>query len=320
MFKKKEVPVYLFFGFLESGKTSFIVETMKEGQFRDGKRTAYIICEEGIEEIDEDLLLMNKFKTAVIENEEEITEEHFLKIDKSFNPDRVIIEYNGMWDQDTLIEALPEHWLIAEGIATVDASTYQSHLDNMKMLMLNQFTYADLILFDRCTPEMEESGVLSGFKRTARAKNRRAQVIFEMTDGSINNNIREELPYDIDSPLIEIADDDFGIWYIDSFDHMDNYIGKRVKFKGQVYFPRKTKKDIFVPGRFAMTCCAADIQFVGFQCRYDKAESLKEKDFVYVTATVRAATLPEVEGPVPFLIAEEVVSAEPPAEEVVMFN
>ena len=316
MFKKKEVPVYLFFGFLESGKTSFIVETMKEGQFRDGKRTAYIICEEGIEEIDEDLLLMNKFKTAVIENEEEITEEHFLKIDKSFNPDRVIIEYNGMWDQDTLIEALPEHWLIAEGIATVDASTYQSHLDNMKMLMLNQFTYADLILFDRCTPEMEESSVLSGFKRTARAKNRRAQVIFEMTDGSINNNIREELPYDIDSPLIEIADDDFGIWYIDSFDHMDNYIGKRVKFKGQVYFPRK----IFVPGRFAMTCCAADIQFVGFQCRYDKAESLKEKDFVYVTATVRAATLPEVEGPVPFLIAEEVVSAEPPAEEVVMFN
>ncbi len=320
MFKKKEVPVYLFFGFLESGKTSFIMETMKEGQFKDGKKTVYILCEEGIEEIDEDLLLENKFKTVTIEDESGITEEDFIKIDKSMKPDRVIIEYNGMWDQDTLLEALPENWLVAEGIATVDASTYTDHLNNMKMLMLNQFTYADLILFDRCSEKMEASGELSGFKRTARAKNRRSQVIFEMEDGSINNNIKEELPYDINAPLIEIEDDDFGIWYIDSFDKMDSYIGKRVRFKGQVYFPKKSKEDVFVPGRFAMTCCAADIQFVGFQCRYERARELKEKDYVMVTATVRAATMPGVEGPVPFLIADTVEEAAPPKEEVVMFN
>lgn len=320
MFKKKEVPVYLFFGFLESGKTSFILETMKEGQFKDGKKTVYILCEEGIEEIEEDLLMENKFKTVTIEDESGITEEDFMKIDKAMKPDRVIIEYNGMWDQDTLLEALPENWLVAEGIATVDASTYTDHLNNMKMLMLNQFTYADLILFDRCTKEMEESGDLAGFKRTARAKNRRSQVIFEMEDGSINNNIKEELPYDINAPLIEIEDDDFGIWYIDSFDHMDSYIGKRVRFKGQVYFPKKSDKDVFVPGRFAMTCCAADIQFVGFQCRYDRVKELKEKEFVNVTATVRAATMAGVEGPVPFLIADTVEKADPPKEEVVMFN
>ena len=320
MFKKKEVPVYLFFGFLESGKTSFILETMKEGQFKDGKKTVYILCEEGIEEIEEDLLMENKFKTVTIEDESGITEEDFMKIDKAMKPDRVIIEYNGMWDQDTLLEALPENWLVAEGIATVDASTYTDHLNNMKMLMLNQFTYADLILFDRCTKEMEESGDLAGFKRTARAKNRRSQVIFEMEDGSINNNIKEELPYDINAPLIEIEDDDFGIWYIDSFDHMDSYIGKRVRFKGQVYFPKKSDKDVFVPGRFAMTCCAADIQFVGFQCRYDRVKELKEKEFVNVTATVRAATMAGVEGSVPFLIADTVEKADPPKEEVVMFN
>jgi len=320
MFKSKEVPVYLFFGFLEGGKTSFIMETMKEGQFRDGKKTVYILCEEGLEEIDEEQLQVNKFKTVNIEEQSEISEERFLEIDKKLKPDRVIIEYNGMWDQDALVEALPENWLVAEGIAAVDASTYTDHLNNMKMLMLNQFTYSDLILFNRCTEEMAENGDLAGFKRTARAKNRRAQVIFEMTDGSINNNIREELPYDLNADLIDIDDDDFGIWYIDSFDHMDNYIGKRVRFKGQVYFPKKRDRDIFVPGRFAMTCCAADIQFVGFQCRYEHAEELKEKDFITVTATVRAAKMPGVEGPVPFLIADSVEAAEPPQEEVVMFN
>ncbi len=320
MFKSKEVPVYLFFGFLEGGKTSFIMETMKEGQFRDGKKTVYILCEEGLKEIDEEQLQVNKFKTVNIEEQSEISEERFLEIDKKLKPDRVIIEYNGMWDQDALVEALPENWLVAEGIAAVDASTYTDHLNNMKMLMLNQFTYSDLILFNRCTEEMAENGDLAGFKRTARAKNRRAQVIFEMTDGSINNNIREELPYDLNADLIDIEDDDFGIWYIDSFDHMDNYIGKRVRFKGQVYFPKKRDRDIFVPGRFAMTCCAADIQFVGFQCRYEHAEELKEKDFITVTATVRAAKMPGVEGPVPFLIADSVEAAEPPQEEVVMFN
>ena len=320
MFKSKEVPVYLFFGFLEGGKTSFIMETMKEGQFRDGKKTVYILCEEGLKEIDEEQLQVNKFKTVNIEEQSEISEERFLEIDKKLKPDRVIIEYNGMWDQDALVEALPENWLVAEGIAAVDASTYTDHLNNMKMLMLNQFTYSDLILFNRCTEEMAENGDLAGFKRTARAKNRRAQVIFEMTDGSINNNIREELPYDLNADLIDIDDDDFGIWYIDSFDHMDNYIGKRVRFKGQVYFPKKRDRDIFVPGRFAMTCCAADIQFVGFQCRYEHAEELKEKDFITVTATVRAAKMPGVEGPVPFLIADSVEAAEPPQEEVVMFN
>ena len=320
MFKSKEVPVYLFFGFLEGGKTSFIMETMKEGQFRDGKKTVYILCEEGLKEIDEEQLQVNKFKTVNIEEQSEISEERFLEIDKKLKPDRVIIEYNGMWDQDALVEALPENWRVAEGIAAVDASTYTDHLNNMKMLMLNQFTYSYLILFNRCTEEMAENGDLAGFKRTARAKNRRAQVIFEMTDGSINNNIREELPYDLNADLIDIEDDDFGIWYIDSFDHMDNYIGKRVRFKGQVYFPKKRDRDIFVPGRFAMTCCAADIQFVGFQCRYEHAEELKEKDFITVTATVRAAKMPGVEGPVPFLIADSVEAAEPPQEEVVMFN
>ena len=174
-------------------------------------------------------------------------------------------------------------------------------------------------VFEKAIEEAEDLD-LAGFKRTARAKNRRARVIFEMTDGTINNNVKEELPYDINAPLIDIEDDDFGIWYIDAFDNMDNYIGKRVRFKGQVYFPKKRAKDIFVPGRFAMTCCAADIQFVGFQCRFAETEKLREKEYVMVTATVRAANIPEVDEPVPFLIADSVESASEPEEEVVMFN
>ncbi|SFK96797.1 TIGR03943 family protein [Lachnospiraceae bacterium KH1T2] len=316
MFKKREVPIYIFTGFLESGKTSFIEEVLKEGQFEEGGNKVLIVCEEGEVELDEALLAKSKFKVYTFEDESEVTPEKLMEIEKSDRPETVLVEWNGMWDENTLIEAFPDQWMIAEGIATVNAVTYEDYLNNMKMLMLNQFNYADLIVFNRCKEEMD----LAGFKRTARAKNRGAQVIFEMADGTINDKVKEELPYDITAPVIEIADDDFGIWYLDCFDNMDKYIGKVFKFKGVVYKPKKGKPDVFVPGRFAMTCCAEDIQFVGFPCKYEGAADLKEKQFVMVTARMDKAMSKTYGQEAPVLYAESVEKAEPAKEEVVYFQ
>ncbi|MBO6133974.1 MAG: GTPase [Lachnospiraceae bacterium] len=318
--KKREVLFYLFTGFLESGKTSFLKETLSEGQFMDGKKTVYLVCEEGIEEIDQETLKKNKFTLINIDSEEEVTIERFLRIDETELPDRVVVEYNGTWDIDKVMEAMPEGWEVVECIATVDAGTYEQYLANMKMMMLNQFTYADLILFNRCSDEMD----LASFKRTARAKNRRAQVVFEMQNGEINNDVKEELPYDINAPVIKIEDDDFGIWYLDAFDNLQNYEGKTVSFKGMVYKPGAdfpgNRKDIFVPGRFAMTCCAADIQFVGFPCKFEGAKSLEDRSFVMVNAKVASKYNEELEQDAPFLIAESVQWAPKPEEEVVYFQ
>ncbi|MBR1875730.1 MAG: TIGR03943 family protein [Lachnospiraceae bacterium] len=314
--KKKDIPVYIFTGFLESGKTSFIKETLKDNQFKDGLKTVYIICEEGIEELTEEELKSNKFIVKTFENEEDITYDNFVKVDLEVNPDRVLIEFNGTWDVNKALEAFPEHWMLAEGIATVDAGTYTGYLNNMKQMMTRQFTYADLVVFNRCTEEYD----LPVFKRTVRAVNRRSQVIFEMTDGTINNNVKEELPYDMSKPEIKIEDDDFGIWYLDAFDNLDAYVGKTVRFKGMVYKPKRGKADVFVPGRFAMTCCAADIQFVGFPCKWEGAKELKEKSYVNVTAKIGNAYSKEYGQEAPVLIASSVEAAEPAEEEVVYFQ
>ena len=45
-----EIPVYLFTGFLESGKTTFIQETLEDSGFNMGERTLLLLCEEGEEE------------------------------------------------------------------------------------------------------------------------------------------------------------------------------------------------------------------------------------------------------------------------------
>ncbi|MBQ9359745.1 MAG: TIGR03943 family protein [Lachnospiraceae bacterium] len=312
--RKKEIPIYLFTGFLESGKTQFIIETLKEGQFKDGNKTLYIMCEEGVEEIPKAALDDNMFVPVTIENEEDISFDTFMKLDLDYDPDRVMIEYNGTWEPDKVLEAFPENWLLAEGICTIDASTYQDYLANMKQMMTRQFTYADLVIFNRC----DEAQDLPMFKRTVRALNRRSQVVFEMKDGTINNNVKEELPYDINADVIKVEDDDYGIWYIDVFDNLDNYKGKTVKFKGVVYKPKRSQDDVFVPGRFAMTCCAADIQFVGFPCKWKDAKRLKEKTPVYVTAHVGETRTNE--GVAPVLYADAIEITDPPEEEVVYFQ
>ncbi len=312
--KKKEVPVYLITGFLESGKTQFIAETMKDGQFKDGLKTLYIICEEGVEEITDAELEANAFERVTVEAEEDVTFDTFMQLTLEHDPDRVMIEYNGTWEPDKVLEAFPPSWILAEGICTIDAATYQDYLANMKQMMTRQFTYADLVIFNRCDLSQD----LPMFKRTVRALNRRSQVVFEMKDGTINNNIKEELPYDINADVIEVKDDDYGIWYIDVFDNLPNYSGKTVRFKGIVYKPKKSRDDMFVPGRFAMTCCAADIQFVGFPCKWQGAKQLKDKTPVYVTA--RVGSTETEQGSAPVLFADSVEITEPPEEEVVYFQ
>ena len=83
------------------------------------------------------------------------------------------------------------------------------------------------------------------------------------------DDIPDPLPFDINADPIDIPDDDFGIWYMDCQDEPQKYTGKTVRFLAQVCQTNRAGKNSFVPGRFAMTCCVQDIQFVGFPCVYD---------------------------------------------------
>lgn len=316
MFKKREIPVYLFTGFLDGGKTSFLKQTMDEGQFKDGLKTLYLVMEEGEVEIDEERLASNKFFVRTVEDEDELTEALLAKFDKEVGPGRVIIEANGMWDIQELFDAMPEHWMIAEVVTPVDSTTFEMYLNNMKMMMTNQFLYSDLVLFNRCGDEYDRAM----FKRMVRAVNRRAQILYESPDGKVEDNVPEEMPFDIDAPIVQIGDEDFGIFYIDILDYLSKYVGKTLSFKAIAYHPKEMKSaDMFVVGRNAMTCCAEDISLVGFPCRYDKAAEIKNDEWVKVTVKVQTAMNRKTNEPMPFLEAISVEKTEPAEEDVVNF-
>ncbi len=316
MLGRKPLPVYLFTGFLDGGKTSFIRQTMDEGQFKDGRTTLMVVCEEGEESIDIIRLDSNKFAVRKVEDEDLVTKELFSKMDKEIRPDRVIIEANGMWDVDELIDALPDHWEIAEVITPIDSGTFEMYLSNMKMMMTNQYKYSDLVVFNRCLPEHDRAM----FKRMVRAVNRRAQVLYETPEGQVEDNVPEELPYDMDADVIEIGDEDYGIFYIDIFENLAEYIDKTVRFKAKAAHPKEIKNDrIFVTGRPAMTCCAEDIAFVGFPCDYEKQAEVKDGSWIEVTAIVRTIMNRQTEGPAPIMIAKEIKETQAPEDEVAYF-
>lgn len=307
------IPVYLINGFLESGKTEFIKYTIAQPYFKFKGTTLLILCEEGELEYEEELLRKTRTVMEVIEEEENFTPEYLLELEKKHKPERIIIEYNGMWNMKGL--KLPIHWSMDQQITMIDASTFPMYYTNMKSMVAEMVRKSEMIIFNRCDGSKE----LSNYKRNVKAVNPQAEIIFEDSLGEISEMMEEELPYDLNQPVIKLDDEGFGVWYLDSLDHIERYIGKTVQFVGQILKPKSFPANYFVPGRLAMTCCADDMAFLGFACEYDKAAELKEKSWVKVTAVVACEYWADYHGEGPVLHAVHVEATKAPKEEVINF-
>jgi uncharacterized repeat protein (TIGR03943 family) len=317
MAKQREIPVYLFRGFLESGKTSFIMNTIQDPYFFNGEKTLIIACEEGEEEYDAAILAKFNSVLVTVEEQEELSGAFLEQLDRKYKPDRVMIEYNGTWILgDTLMIVAPDDWIFVQTICTIDASTYQSYMGNMGSIMVEQYRDADMVLFNRCNETTKKSFMRSNVK----AVNRRAQVVYEAAPDREFDETEDDLPFDVNANVIEIEDDDFGLWYMDALDNPDKYKGKTVHFKAMVYKGPQFPKDVIVPGRHAMTCCADDIAFVGFMCKGDACKNLKKRDWVMVTAQVKVEFIPAYKEKGPMLYAQKVERTKAPDEQLVYFT
>ena len=310
-----KIPVYLITGFLESGKTSFIQFTIQQDYFADGEKTLLIACEEGEEEYDLSMLANYNTVLEMIEEPEEFTPEFLKRMNGKYHPERVMIEYNGMWSVDQILQMrMPEFWEIYQIITILDGEHFQLYLNNIKAQAIELLTKTDMIIFNRCT----QDSPLALYQRTIKSVNRRAGIVFESEDGEMEPP-EEEPPYDLNAEIINIADQDYGFWYIDVQEHPERYVNKLVRFRAKAMVSKRFPENIFVPGRNAMTCCEADIRFIGFLCHYRNAKRIAPKQWIYVTAKVKweySAAYKE-EGPV--LYAKGVTVTSAPEEELVYF-
>lgn len=306
--------VYMINGFLESGKTEFITYTLAQPYFQTRGTTLLLLCEEGEVEYDDDLLKKSRTVVELIEAEEDFNPNRLLELEKKYKPERIIVEYNGMWNFKNM--KLPWHWKIEQQITIIDGSTFQSYYTNMRSLLAEMIRGSEMIIMNRCDGIQD----LNSYKRNLKAVNPRADIIFEDANGEITEIMEDDLPYDLKQEVLELDDYGYGIWYLDSMDHPERYIGKKVVFTAMVLKPEDFPKGYFVPGRMAMTCCADDMAFLGYPCEYAGTDSLAQKEWVKVKADVAKEYREEYQGEGPVLHAVSVEKTKAPKNAVISFN
>ena len=317
----EQIPVYAFTGFLDSGKTKFIQETLEDPRFNAGERTLVLIFEEGEEEYD---LSTYPHKNVYLEtlDQQTVTTQQLAALEKKYRAERVVAELNGMQLVADLYNRFPRNWVIAQEVMFADATTFNAYNSNMRNLVMDKLMGAQMVVFNRLTPGEDTMPL----HKLARAANRRIDILYDYTDGTTKfDDVQDPLPFDINAPVIEIPEEFFGVWYMDCMDDPKKYDGKTVKYLAQVCQTPQAGKGAFVPGRFAMTCCVQDIQFVGMPCKYDDYKSLEQRSWITITAKINVKYHPIYKGQTPdstgpVLTALSVEPAEKPAQDVVMFS
>lgn len=275
------MPVYLFTGFLESGKTKFIQETLEDKRFCNKEKTLLLVCEEGEEEYAPEQFATDTVVIRVPEGQEQLTTENLTGWAQETKADRVVIEYNGMWLLDALYAAMPEGWVVYQEFMFADAGTFLSYNSNMRQLVYDKLKSCELVVFNRFKPDMDKME----FHKVVRAASRRADIAYESTDGKVvYDDIEDPLPFDLNAPVIEIGDADFAEWYRDLGETPANYEGKTVRFKCRALKRSKMPANTFIVGRHVMTCCVEDIQFAALVCQWDKADTVQDDSWMILTA------------------------------------
>ena len=153
---------------------------------------------------------------VTVEEEAELTRDFLKRCEKKHRPRQVLMEFNGMWSLGRLYqEALPDNWVLYQIMTMVEAATFDVYAKNLGQLMMEKITNADLLVFNRATPELREALR----KRNLRMVNRRADIYFENVDGTSEDYLTgDECPFDLSQEVIDVPDADFGVWYVDVMD------------------------------------------------------------------------------------------------------
>ena len=305
--------VYFVNGFLDAGKTSFIQDLFEESYFKIDGVTLLIVCEEGEVEYDDYLLEKMGVVVRYIEDEEDFTPEHIEELEKAVKPARVVVEFNGMWMRKDL--SFPWYWNDIMEIAVINGKTFELYAANMKSLLSEQVRNAYMAVVNNCTG-LEDK--LSYFRRNLKALNTGLNIVFKDAErDDIVIRFEDDLPYDLNADVVDVDNDSFSVFYLDSLDNLDRYVGKTIRFTAQVMKSRGKTRQSFLAGRYAMTCCEDDLSLFGIICDYDDLDSLENGIWVNVTGLVEKEYMDKYKVDFPVCKVSGLKAADKPEREVI---
>lgn len=311
-----DIPVYVFTGFLDSGKSTFLQSTLEDKRFNNGERTLVILCEEGECELDPSRFSGKNVTIRTVEDLSEVTTETLTAWQKGCRAQRVMLEYNGMWLLGDFYEKMPRNWIVYQEMMFADANSFPAYNANMRNLAVDKMQGAQLIVFNRAQKGFDKMEL----HKIVRGISRRVDIAYEYSENDVEyDDIEDPLPFDKEADVIQVADRDFALWYRDLSEDLQSYHGKTVVFKGQVVVDRTIPKNCFIVGRPLMTCCEDDIRFAGLVCEWESANTLVSRSWVSVRAKIRVEKHPCYDRVGPVLCAEVVNTTTAPENEVATF-
>ena len=313
----KEIPVYLFTGFLEAGKTKTIQETLEDEAFNTGERTLLLVCETGLEEYKPDRFPGKNVVIHEIDDESGLNEKDLSSLCKKNKIERVLIEYNGMWQLKSLYESIPSNWLIYQQLLFVDSQSFENYNNNMRSLVVDKLTNCELVVFNRPSANTDKDL----FHKIVRGVSRMCSIAYEYPDGTLEYDEKEDpLPFDINAPIIDIADRDYALWFRDFAEDMRKYEGKTVRFKGIVGINNSMPPDVCICGRHVMTCCIDDLEFKGLVCvERPVFPVVSNRDWVIMTALIKIEYHELYRKPGPVLHVKAIEKSTVPEQEIATF-
>ena len=310
-----DIDVYLFTGFLEAGKSAFIKETMDDKRFTNGERTLLLLCEEGEVEFDKNKLAEKNVFIEVIDDISEIDTKNLKNLCKKHKANRVVVEYNGMWEIPVFYSNMPKEWILYQEITFMDANNFLSYNTNIRSLVVDKLQNCELVVFNRCKENVDKDQL----HKIVRGISRRTDIIYEYESGEIEpDTIEDPLPFDIEADVIEVSIRDYAIWYRDLVEEMDKYHGKTVKFTGVLTIDKRMPENCFIIGRPVMTCCVDDIAFKGILC-LGRSAVMKNGDWIVLTAKIQIEKNKLYNGKGPVLYLKDYSVTSEPQDPVATF-
>ena len=306
-------PVYFFSGMLDSGKTRAIKTTLYDERFNEpGEFNLIISMEQGDEEYDKKFL---KYTNSAVEyiDYKDLTIEKMQQLEDEYDPSRIIIEFNGMQNDEEFFRNgfIPE-WEMAQTLTTIDGSSFRLMVANLRQFMFYHIKYAEVVIINRFSSED-----LVYLRNNIKGMNQRVEIIFEDENGNVTNKINQSL-FDTSKPL-DISDIDYGLWYMDAVDNPDKYEGCQIELNSYYIEKVKEYENVGIFGRRAMVCCAEDVQPIAFTVIDIDPDKLEKNKYYHIKGTVKC--LDDERGYKTCVVyASEIAPQEEPADPMVYFN
>lgn len=278
-------PVYLFTGFLDAGKTTLIKDTLCDEGFMEGIDRTLLLCfEQGEVEYEEDFCQQHHLYVEYFDDPADLTLEKIKDLDTIYHPDQVMIEWNGtVAVPDLILSGLPDYWPLVQILTEVDATTFELYMNAMRSMLFEQLRYSDTIIVNRCTPDTDGRMLRGNIK----AINRQAQIYYEGAFGEPVELKQGLLPFDLNADVIDIKDDDYGLWYMDCSENPLKYAGKKIILRGQFAEKIPGYTQTFILGRRAMVCCSQDTSLCGITVTGVKIWEMNIGDWIEVEGELK---------------------------------